>query len=249
MTTKLAIFCAVMLAAFSLVFALPKQLGYQPVGIVLKLPDSIGYWLGKDAAVTKLERETLGEDTQFERKNYFNGTGDHVYASIVLAGQDMMTGIHRPERCLSAQGWTADSPSELTLDLPDFGPIELTRLHTSKKVDVNQGTGRPPQFVTVQSVSYYYFIGYTEVVASHERRVAIDFRDRVLRGYNQRWAMVMFTSEITAGYRRFGRDEKQTDELMTGFIKQVTPQLLGESVRRHVAKGGPATTGMVAASR
>src|SRR5258708_3724423 len=94
MTTKLAIFCAVMVATFSLVFTLPKQLGYQPVGIVMKLPESIGLWLGKDAAVTELERNVLGEDTGFERKNYYNGTGDHIFASIVLSGQDMMTGIH-----------------------------------------------------------------------------------------------------------------------------------------------------------
>src|SRR3954470_17039360 len=90
MTTKLAIFCGAMLAAFSLVFALPKQLGYQPVGIVMKLPESLGLWLGKAADVTLEERQTLGGDTSFERKNYFNGTGDHIFASIVLAGQDMM---------------------------------------------------------------------------------------------------------------------------------------------------------------
>ncbi len=47
--------------------------------------------------------------------------------------------------------------------------------------------------------------------------------------------MVIFTSEITAGLVRFGRDEKQTDELMVGFIKEVTPNFLGASLRRHAA--------------
>lgn len=238
MTTKLAIFCAAMLATFSLVFALPKQLGYQPVGILMKLPHTMGFWLGKDVAVTEQERSALGDDTEFARKSYFNESGDHVYASIVLAGQDMMTGIHRPERCLDAQGWRADSPSQTTIDLPEFGPIRLTRLHTSKQLDINKGTGKPPQFLTIRSVSYYFFIGYTDVVPTHEQRVAVDFRDRIFKGYNQRWAMVMFTSEITAGYRRFGRDEVQTDELMQGFIKQLTPQLLGESIHRQASAGG-----------
>jgi hypothetical protein len=248
MTTKLAIFCAAMLATFGLVFALPRQLGYQPVGIVLKLPDAIGYWLGKDAAVTELERNTLGEDTGFARKNYYNGTGDHVYASIVLSGQDMMTSIHRPERCLQAQGWTAGSSAPATIDIPGFGPLRATRLHTSKQAEINQPAGQPPRFVTVQSVSYYFFVGYTDLAATHEERVALDIRDRVFHGYNQRWGMVMFTSEITAGHVRFGRDEKQTDELMVGFIKEVTPQLLGESLRRHASSAVPGS-GTVAATR
>jgi hypothetical protein len=249
MTTKLAIFCAVMLATFSLVFALPKQLGYQPVGIVMKLPEAIGFWLGKDAPVTEVERSTLGEDTGFARKKYYNGTGDHVYASIVLAGQDMMTGIHRPERCLQAQGWTAGTSSQVAIDVPGFGPMKLTRLHTSKQAEVKVPAGQPPRFVTVQSVSYYFFVGYTDLAASHEERVALDFRDRVFHGYNQRWGMVMFTSEITAGYQRFGRDEKQADELMVGFMKEVTPHLLGESLHRHASAGEAAKTRAIASLR
>jgi hypothetical protein len=237
MTTKLAIFCAVMLATFSLVFALPKQLGFQPVGIVMKLPESIGLWLGKEAAVTQLERDTLGEDTSFARKNYYNGMGDHIFASVVLAGQDMMTGIHRPERCLLAQGWTTGSASHETIEVPSFGPMKVTRLQTAKQVELKAPAGQPPRFITVKSVSYYWFIGYTDIAASHEQRVALDFRDRVFHGYNQRWAMVMLTSEITAGLQRFGRDEKQTDELMVEFMKQLTPKILGESVQRHAANG------------
>ena len=246
MTTKLAIFCAAMLATFGLVFALPKQLGYQPVGIVLKLPESVGFWIGKDAAVTENERSTLGEDTGFARKNYYNGTGDHVYASIVLAGQDMMTGIHRPERCLQAQGWTAGSSSQVIIDVPGFGPMKLTRLHTSKQAEIKMPAGQPPRFVTVQSVSYYFFIGYTDLAATHEERVALDFRDRIFHGYNQRWGMVMFTSEITAGYQRFGRDEKQADELMVGFMKEVTPLLLGPSLHRPALAGAPASASVAA---
>lgn len=235
-----------MLATFSLVFALPRQLGYQPVGIVMKLPESIGLWFGREAAVTKEEREVLGDDTGFERKNYFNGTGDHIFASIVLAGQDMMTGIHRPERCLQAQGWTTGSSTNVTVDVPGVGPLKVTRLQTSKKKELNT-PGQPPRFIDVRSVSYYFFVGYTNLAATHEQRVALDFRDRIFQGYNQRWAMVMLTSEITAGHLRFGRDEKQTDELMQGFIKDVAPKILGESVRR-LAGGDEARAVKVAAA-
>ena len=32
--------------------------------------------------------------------------GDQVLVSIVLSGHDLDNSIHRPERCLPAQGWT-----------------------------------------------------------------------------------------------------------------------------------------------
>ena len=90
----------------------PGKLGYQPVGIVLKLPEQLGGWWGRDVEVSEREHTVLGFDTEFARKVYVNtGTGDMILASVVLSGQDMMTGIHRPERCLLAQGWNPGGSS------------------------------------------------------------------------------------------------------------------------------------------
>lgn len=46
----------------------------------------------------------LGSETRFARKQYTNGLGDAIYVSIVLRGEDMSASLHRPERCLLAQG-------------------------------------------------------------------------------------------------------------------------------------------------
>jgi hypothetical protein len=109
MTTKrLAILLAVMLGGMSSVALLPRQLGFQPVGIELALPEFLGEWWGHDAEVTEKERTTLGYDTEFARKNYTNGGNGQILTSIVLAGQDMMTGIHRPERP-RLDGWGEQS--------------------------------------------------------------------------------------------------------------------------------------------
>src|SRR4051794_22700974 len=104
-TSRLAILLALLLGGLSCVFALPKHRGFQPVGVNTEMPEFLGEWWGHDMEVTQKERDTLGHDTEFARKVYSNGRGANVLTSIVLAGQDMMMAIHRPERCLHAQGW------------------------------------------------------------------------------------------------------------------------------------------------
>jgi EpsI family protein len=223
-TSRLAILLAVLLGGMSSVAFLPKQLGYQPVGINLNLPESLGQWWGRDVEIEQLERDTLGYDTEFARKRYENGRGAYILASIVLAGQDMMTGIHRPERCLNAQGWTVGPDSLRIIDVPKVGALRTTRLLNSKKLR------KDDQVISVRSICYYWFVGYTNLAATHGERVWLDSRDRIVKGYNQRWAMVMISSEITKDHDRFGNDEQGVDELIQGFIKQVTPLLLKDSV-------------------
>ena len=52
----------------------------------------------------------------------------------------------------------------------------------------------------------------------------MDARDRLLKGYNQRWALIMISSEVTKA-RKFGRDEKATDTLLQEFIARLAPQI------------------------
>ena len=101
-TKRLTILLAVLLGGMSSIFLLPKQLGFQPVGIEMGLPKMVGGWYGRDIDVSQKERDVLGSGTDFARKIYRNGRGYEITASIVLSGQDMNTSIHRPERCMPA---------------------------------------------------------------------------------------------------------------------------------------------------
>lgn len=229
MTTKrLAILLAVLLGGMGLVFLLPHQLGYQPVGIKLGLPDDLIGWRGTPVEVTQKEHEVLGFDTEFARRSYVSHRGDRVLASIVLAGQDMMTGLHRPERCLLAQGWNPGASSGETVDVPSFGPLGVTRLRNSRKIQLKPGAPS----ATLDDVCYYWFVGATRVTSTHERRVFIDAMDRIIHGYNQRWAMVMVSGEITSNLQRGGRTEEETDQALQDVVKQITPVIVKEGVTR-----------------
>ncbi len=217
-TKRLAILFVVLLGGLSGVFALPKQVGFQPVGIALNLPEHLGDWWGRDVAVTQLEHEVLGPETEFARKLYDNARGTTIQASVVLAGQDMMTGLHRPERCLAAQGWTFGPESRRAVEIPGQGRMEAMRLRNHKTAKATDG-----RQVEVENLCYYWFAGSQDLTPSHMERVWIDSRDRLFGGYAQRWAMIMVSADITAGYDKFGHDEKATDQIVQDFVRKLAP--------------------------
>ena len=226
-TNRLTILLIVLLAGMSGVFLLPKQLFYQPVGVTLELPEFIGEWWGKPLAVTDKERSVLGQQTQFARQSYANARGDEIQVSIVLSGEDMNTSIHRPERCLPAQGWTVTDKAARPLTFPNYGLLSATRLHNLRNV-----AGPDEKPLPLHNVNYYWFVGHTDVTGSHFERTLIDLKDRLFRGYNQRWAYITVSSTVTKGLQRFGRDEKETDALLQGFIQQLVPKIHKETVER-----------------
>ncbi len=234
-TSRLAILLAVLLAGLGSIHFLPKQLGYQPVGIDKDLPEFLGEWWGQPIKISQKEIDTLGHDTEFSRRDYVNGSGDHVLASVVLAGQDMMTSIHRPERCLRAQGWDFRPGGERLIEIPGRGKLPVRRLHNSQTLHTADGTP-----IEVENICYYWFAGSKDLTASHLNRVWLDTRDRLFGGYVQRWAMIMISADITANRTQFGRDEEATDKVIEDFIRKLAPRLHKEGVEFH---GEPATAG------
>ena len=220
MIRRLIILQSALLVGLGSVFLLPKKIEIQPAAIRSALPDFIGQWYGADQPVTQAEKDSLGPDTQFVRKLYTNGTGDQIFVSIVFSGPDMSTSIHRPERCLPAQGWTVADTMVKKIPLED-GTLEATRLRNVRHVQSQDKT----RSMSVYSLDYYWFVGHTAETGSHLRRTWIDIRDRVFKGENQQWAYVAVISTITKGIQQFGRSEAETDAMLAGFIRELVPQL------------------------
>lgn len=224
---RLLILLVVLAAGMSSVFLLPKQLFYQPVGVELALPEFVGEWSGNDVPISKAEIGTLGPETQFSRKSYTNGAGDELLVTIVLAGQDMNTSIHRPERCLKAQGWDLVDSKTVAVSLPSRGSMAATRLHDLRMIQTKNGAPGIPLY----NLDYYWFVGYSDLTSSHTVRYWMDIRDRILHGYNQRWAYFTVAATVTGGLRTFGRTEAQTDAMIQDFIRKLVPETHKASVK------------------
>jgi EpsI family protein len=219
-TNRLAVLLAVFLGGLSSIFLLPQQLGFQPVGVELELPKMIGGWYGTDAAISTKEKQVLGEGTQFARKTYRNGRGYEITASIVLSGQDMNTSIHRPERCMPAQGFTVIGKRAVSVAPPNRGPIDVTRLQNVRNIPAGEG---PP--TAIYNLTYYWFAGHTDSTGSHFVRTWLDVRDRLIHGYNQRWAYITVAATLPPGAEQDPRIERTVDDWMQDFIKQLLPKI------------------------
>jgi EpsI family protein len=226
MTKRLMILELMLLLGMSSIFLLPASPKQQPIGVEMALPTLIGEWFGKDAAVTEKERTDLGPDTEFSRKTYSNHSGDEIFVSIVLAGQDMNTSIHRPERCLPAQGWTIADSKVVSIPLDDQNHVlKATRLHNVRPVRMQDGR----QF-NIYNLNYYWFVGHNDMTPSHITRTAYDIRDRLLKGYNQRWAYITVAAVITKGLKDSGRSDEEVDEIIQSFVKELVPKIHKPSV-------------------
>jgi hypothetical protein len=220
MTTKrLTVLLAVLLLGLGAVFLLPKAPRQQPVGVNFALPDFIGTWIGQDEQVTEQEHLVLGSDTEFARKVYTGSRNEKIYVTIVLAGQDMNTSIHRAERCLRAQGWNIlDSRiATVALGQPANAQLKVTRLRNS-----HAAWGK-------DALDYYWFVGSTDLTPSHVERSLIDWRDRIFKGYNQRWAYVSVVCVLPDNLTP--EIEKEIDGTAESFIKQLAPKIHKASVK------------------
>lgn len=225
MTIKRLLLLQLLLAlGLGAVFFLPKVAHSTPQGIELALPGDVGRWYGEDQKISDLELKVLAGDTEFARKLYTDGLGNQVFVSIVLSGHDLDNSIHRPERCLPAQGWSiADSK---VVSIPGRGdsstPLAATRLHNVRKVALKDGGT-----VQIYNLTYYWFVGWNVTTPSHLTRTYIDIRDRILHGYNQRWAYITIASTITKDLQKFGKDEAETDAMLQEFVRDLWPKISG----------------------
>ncbi len=218
-TSHLSILLALTLVGLSAVFLIPHHSGLGPAGIAMVLPDRIGDWTGRDATVTPEELAGLAPDTGFKRRFYTDAAGNQMYVSIVLSGTDMANSIHRPERCLVAQGWTPEKSQLVHIPLPAGAPLEITKLTNEREYHTED---HHP--LAVRNLNYYWFIGSNDITASHWQRTLIDIKDRLLRGENQRWAYVTVATNITDNLRPHGLDAAQSADLVEKFIGQLVPK-------------------------
>jgi EpsI family protein len=210
----------VLLLGFSGIFLLPKAPKVSPTGILLKLPVWAGEWIGEDSQITPRELAVLAKDTQFARKIYTSPAGDRIFVSIVLSGDDMTTSIHRPERCLPAQGWSVQNTSARLILMGNASSLATTRLSNLRVVETKEN-----RRLAIHNLTYYWFVGYNQITPSHLTRTMLDMRDRILRGYNQRWAYVTVAAMVTQGIARPERSEAETDAMIEKFISELIPHL------------------------
>ena len=190
------------------------------------LPDVVGAWNGgEQGRLTEDERTVLPPDTDGAHRLYTNATGRSIFGTVVLSGRDV-TSIHRPEVCLTGQGWKLDAAQTERIEMPagPHGILQVSRINSVKTIPLSNG--HEAQMYTVFA---YWFVGKGRVTPYHWQRIWWTTVDRILHGRNQRWAYFLFDIVVPADRAvadsHAGQDEamQQLRRFIQDFYPQVVP--------------------------
>ena len=201
---------------------LPKSFGLKDAAVFDAFPTGLGEWQGQYRAPGEREKRVLDDATDFRKRFYYRESPDHLLqadmidATMVLSGDDMNNSIHRPERCLKAQGFQKIQPKTVAIEIGDK-KMKVTRLHFVRTTE--DGTELP-------AIMYYWFVGSDHITNSHYERTLYDIKHRLLKGTNQRWAYISLLSEYGPNWAEKGattiapNTEEETDAFMQDFIRR-----------------------------
>ena len=209
------------------IFLLPKSFGLKDAAVFDTFPPNVGEWMGKYQRPGEKEKAVLDSATDFRKRLYFRESPEHLFqveaidASMVLSGDDMNNSIHRPERCLLAQGYADIQPSTVAIDVGGK-QMEVTRLRFSKPMEDGS---------ELSAIMYYWFVGADHLTNSHYERTFYDIKHRLLEGTNQRWAYISLQSSYGPEWAEHGRQRlapntaEETDAYLQDFIRRTFYQI------------------------
>jgi hypothetical protein len=189
------------------------------------LTDKAGDWTGGElTGLTPEEKKILPEDTMGSRRIFKDSNGDELFCSIVLAGRDV-TSIHRPELCLTGQGWSLGNLQIEPISTPAAkgGALSVSRLNATRDVKLSDG-----RVARTRSIFLYWFVGKDRVTPYHWQRIYWTAKDRVLHNTNHRWAYILIHIPVTQGEiaSGAGKSEEETMKVVAGFVHDLYPTLV-----------------------
>lgn len=207
--------------------------------IRLEIPSQLGSWITKTYPPSEKELKILAGDTQFAKarcglRRYEEVSilgpvkTDVVDLSVVLSGHDLANSIHRPERCMPAQGHRNLRISDAQMELSKGRTLPLTRILSEQ--DVAYGPPEKREHVTLNSVTYYLFVGAERITADHTERTLIDITDRVAKGEAQRWAFITASIPYTNDPERNFGAPLLTLDMADKKIRQLLSELAEHNI-------------------
>ncbi|MFK7851184.1 MAG: exosortase-associated EpsI family protein [Akkermansiaceae bacterium] len=212
----------------SLIYFLPSAGKIAQSAVIMELPKQSEKWFFKVIPASDAELGTLAKDTEFSKAVCFrprpgefdvqgNQIPDRIDLSVVLSGVDINNSIHRPERCMPAQGHQILESADKSLRLKNGREITVKRLRSVQRLPINEeGT----EHLELNCVTYYFFVGHDSITNDHLGRTFIDIKDRLLKGMDQRWAYV--STSMWFGEMPWMKDvnisEDEVDEKLSKFV-------------------------------
>jgi hypothetical protein len=178
------------------------------------LPERVLDYESSSVPVQQVEYKWLPNDTTYGRREYKAADGFRALLSVVLMGTDR-TSIHKPEYCVTGQGWVIRQKEEakIVVERP-----HLYELPVMKLTLVGQARGADGRAVVLSGVYVYWFVDDRHLTADHKQRMWWLARDLVCTGTLPRWAYVTCFAVCLPG------QEDATFARMKRFMAAAVPE-------------------------
>ena len=190
------------------------------------LPDFVLDYVSEVVPVTPLELGWLPPDTTYGRRRYRSPDGLEILTSVVLMGTDR-TSIHKPQYCLTGQGWQIEStqPAHIRIQRPHPYDLPVMVLTASAAHRTEDG-----QTIPVRGVYVYWFVAEDYLTESHTQRMWWLARELITHGTLQRWAYVSCFALCVPGGEEaaYARVERFIQASVPDFQLTTGPELAGE---------------------
>lgn len=159
----------------------------------------------------------LPPDTSFRVRAYKGDDGFWAEVSVVLMGSDRSS-IHKPQICMTGQGWTLDDAASgvenIPMDRPFPYELPVNKLIFTKQIPAANGGTQ-----TARGIYVYWFVDQDRFTPNEWLRQAWWVpRDLLLNGVLERWAYISYFSACSPG------QEQPTFERMKKFIAESVPE-------------------------
>ena len=197
-------------------------------GVVMRLPGGVNRFIGEPGVMSEEEKRLLPGDTEIVRMHYRTadygpGTQDQVEFTLVQAGSERRS-IHRPEVCLTGQGWTLLNSATIPIEISPGQVLNVKDLWIEKTV---QAPGKPPR--PIRAHYLYWFVGMDVSTPHHAERIWLTTWHSVARNVNHRWAYASALALVTDNFtpQEIGqriRDADQTLAMLTALVRDLAPK-------------------------
>ncbi|HUS37005.1 MAG TPA: exosortase-associated EpsI family protein [Verrucomicrobiae bacterium] len=161
----------------------------------VRFPENVAGFRAISAPINDVEVTNLPPDTSYGRKIYWDKEGFMAQMTAVMMKTDR-TSIHRPQVCITGQGWKIEKTE--VIDIPVASPapyvLKATCL-TSKKKDERTGQLR-------SNVYIYWFVAEHQLVPGHPDALWAISQDLITSGVLHPWAYVSVYAPCPPGQER-----------------------------------------------
>jgi exosortase len=213
---------ALLLGTLLLCYFIPEPRTGSP-GVVTDLPDEVGPLMSFPQPISLAELTLLPKDTTFARKTYGPPGGDpfdRILCTIVESGQTPH-GLHRPERCLPAQGYIIRQTQVVDVPLKSGHELKAKLLSLEHPYWIAKD-----KQIIVHSKLFYWYVGDNVTTPYQMQRLFLTNWDLLFDRLNQRWSYVYVLANIAEGLKPHGRNADQTVSLLKAFIRESAPSFM-----------------------